>query len=173
MWVICDDKLCHLFSSDDNGQLYRSETRIEDFPRGMSEPVIALSDKRNDLFEAACVYHIGGGEYLLLVEAIGSDGHRWFRSWTSNDIATGWKPLAATEANPFARANNVLFEGAGEAWTKSISHGEVIRTETDQTLTIDPCDLRFLYQGLSPSAGGSYNGLPWRLGLITQTNSAC
>jgi endo-1,4-beta-xylanase len=29
------------------------------------------------------------------------------------------------------------------------------------------------YRGLDPSAGGSRNSLPWRLGLLTQTNSMC
>lgn len=176
MWVICDDELCHLFSSDDNGHLYRSQTSVADFPRGMSEPVIALQDAdRFRLFEAACVYRLAGegGGYLLLVEAIGSDGHRYFRSWTADEIAGPWKGLADSEANPFARSNNVVFEAGASAWTKSISHGEVVRTETDQTMTISPCKLRFLYQGLNPSASGSYNSLPWRLGLITQTNSAC
>ncbi|KAK5655133.1 hypothetical protein OQA88_6032 [Cercophora sp. LCS_1] len=172
MWVICDTKTCHLFSSDDNGHLYRSETSIEEFPNGMSQPVIDLKDSnRFELFEAACVYTIGDAQYLLLIEAIGSDEHRYFRSWTSTSIAGPWEPLAATEANPFARANNVEFEGT--PWTKSISHGEVIRDQTDQTLTIKLCDLRFLYQGLSPEAGGSYNGLPWRLGLLTQQDAEC
>lgn len=172
MWVICDSEKCHLFSSDDNGHLYRSETSIEEFPNGMTQPVIDLEDSnRFELFEAACVYTIGDGQYLLLIEAIGSDEHRYFRSWTSTSIAGPWEPLAATEANPFARANNVEFEGT--PWTKSISHGEVIRDQVDQTLTIKLCNLRFLYQGLSPEAGGSYNGLPWRLGLLTQQDSTC
>ncbi|KAG7289375.1 hypothetical protein NEMBOFW57_005743 [Staphylotrichum longicolle] len=177
MWVICDKKDCHLFSSDDNGHLYRSQTRLVDFPNKMSKPVVALEDTDNKyaLYEAACVYAIRGGscpgKYLLLIEAIGSDGQRYFRSWTSNKIDGKWKPLADTEANPFARSNNVVFERGVSPWTKSISHGEVIRTLTDQTLTIDLCNLRFLYQGMDPATPGStpYNSLPWRLGLLTPT----
>jgi len=176
MWVICDSATCHLFSSDDNGRLYRSQTPIANFPNGMSEPVIAMSDPNKfNLFEAACVYTIqGGGGYLMLIEAIGADNDRYFRSWTSTSLTGEWTPLAATEAEPFAGASNVGFAGQGEPWTKSISHGELIRDQTDQTLTINPCKLRFLYQGMDPAAKNiSYNSLPWRLALITQTNSPC
>jgi len=177
MWVTCDASHCYLFSSDDNGQLYRSETTLADFPRGMTNTVIALSDPdRHRVFEAACVYKVAEGKYLLLVEAIGTGstpgGKRYFRSWTSNTINGTWTPLADSEASPFAGAANVDFPGG--AWTISISHGELIRTNVDQTMTLRPCNLRFLYQGLSPNATGlEYNALPWKLGLITQTNSAC
>ncbi|KAK0702238.1 putative alpha-L-arabinofuranosidase [Lasiosphaeris hirsuta] len=171
MWVICDASNCHLFSSDDNGRLYRSQTSLDSFPNGMNNATIALSDRKNDLFEASCVYSIGGGRYLLLVEAIGSDGNRYFRSWTSTSLSGGWTALAATESHPFAHASNVVFSGT--PWTKSISHGEVIRTQTDQTLNISPCNLRFLYQGVSPTANESYNSLPWKLALLTQVNTAC
>jgi len=173
MWVICDSSDCHLFSSDDNGHLYRSQTTIANFPNGMSEPVIAMSDpNKNNLYEASNVYKISGtNNYLLLVEAIGDDDRRYFRSWTSTSISGPWSSLANTESNPFARSNNVAFSGT--AWTKDISHGEMIRSGYDQTLTINPCKLQYLYQGLSPTATGDYNSLPWRLGLLTQTNSAC
>lgn len=173
MWVICDHTDCYLFSSDDNGHLYRSQTKISDFPNGFSDPVIAAQDaNRFNLFEASNVYKVrGSDQYMLIVEAIGSDGRRYFRSWTSGSIAGTWKPLADTEDNPFARASNVAFPDG--AWTHDISHGEMIRAGHDQTLTIDPCRIQYLYQGMDPSAGGDYNSLPWRLGLLTQTNSTC
>ncbi|KAH7121610.1 glycosyl hydrolase family 62-domain-containing protein [Dactylonectria macrodidyma] len=172
MWVICDASNCYLFSSDDNGHLYRAQTTLANFPNGFSNTVIAMSDtNRYNLFEASCVYTLEGGGYLLLIEAFDSNGQRYFRSWTSTSIAGTWTAHANTEANPFARASNVQFDGS--AWTKSISHGELVRTNTDQTLTINPCNLRFFYQGLDPNAAGDYNALPWKLALLTQTNSAC
>jgi hypothetical protein len=173
MWVICDSANCYLFSSDDNGHLYRSQTTVGQFPNGMTNTVIAMQDSnRNALFEASNVYKVqGANQYLLLVEAIGSDGRRYFRSWTSSGIAGSWSQLAASESNPFAGATNVTFSGT--AWTRDISHGEMIRAGTDQTLTISPCNIRYLYQGLDPNAGGDYNSLPWRLALLTQTNSTC
>ncbi|KAK1144859.1 hypothetical protein N8T08_004872 [Aspergillus melleus] len=172
MWVICDASNCHLFSSDDNGHLYRSQTSVANFPNGMGNTVIALQDSdRYALFEAANVYSTGDGKYLLLIEAIGSDEARYFRSWTSTSLAGSWAGLADTEANPFARSNNVKFDG--NAWTESISHGEMVRSQVDQTMTISPCNLRYLYQGMDPNASDDYNALPWKLGLLTQTNSAC
>jgi hypothetical protein len=174
MWVICDAANCYLFSSDDNGHLYRSQTTLANFPSGFdANTVIAMQDtNRNNLFEASNVYKVQGtNQYLLIVEAIGSDGKRWFRSWTSTSIAGPWNSLANTESNPFARANNVTFSGT--AWTRDISHGEMLRAGTDQTLTISPCNMRYVYQGLDPGASGDYNSLPWRLGLLTQTNPTC
>ena len=172
MWVICDSANCYLFSSDDNGHLYRSQTTVAQFPNGFTNTVIAARDSKYAMFEASNVYKVqGSNQYLLLVEAIGSDGRRYFRSWTSNSLAGSWTQLAASESNPFARANNVSFPSG--SWTRDISHGEMIRAGHDQTLTIPACRLQYLYQGMNPSAGGDYDLLPWRLGLLTQTNSTC
>lgn len=173
MWVICDRKNCHLFSHDDNGRLYRSQTPVDKFPAGMSEPVIALSEPRKeDLFEAANVYSLGKSNYLLLVECIGEGqsggGVRYFKSWTAKDLAGPWNPLQSTQANPFMGEANVKFP-VGRNWTKSISHGEMIRSDVDQRLKIGPCGTwRFLYQGINPTANATYNALPWDLGLLTQ-----
>jgi hypothetical protein len=172
-WNICDSAKCHLFSSDDNGHLYRSETSLANFPDGFGNTVIAMSDAaRYPLWEASNVYRVAGGhQYLLVVEAIGTAGRRYFRSWTAPAITGPWTALAGTQAVPFAGANNVTF--GGTAWSQDISHGELIRSGVDQTLTIDPCRLRYLYQGKDPAATDSYNLLPWRLGLLTQTGSSC
>lgn len=172
MSVTCDRINCYLFSSDDNGHLYRSQTTLADFPNGMSQPVIALQDSTNrfNLFESSHVYTVAGSHtYLLMVEAIGATGLRYFRSWTSHSIGGTWTPLAATENNPLAGAANVTFTGT--AWTQDISHGDLIRSGIDQTLTIDPRHLQFLYQGKDPSVSVSYNFLPWRLGLLTRTRA--
>ncbi len=132
-WNVCDSAKCYLFSSDDNGHLYRSETTLANFPNGFTNTVIAMQDpNRNKLFEAANVYKLrgGGNTYLLVHEAIGSDGRRWFRSWTAPAITGPWTALADTESNPFARANNVTFPSG--QWTRDISHGEMIRSGTDR-----------------------------------------
>ncbi|MDQ0585392.1 non-reducing end alpha-L-arabinofuranosidase family hydrolase [Streptomyces rishiriensis] len=172
MWVICDSANCYLFSSDDNGHLYRSRTTVGQFPNGFTDTVIAAQDSKYAMFEASNVYKVqGSNQYLLLVEAIGSDGRRYFRSWSASSLAGSWTPLAASEGNPFARSSNVTFPAG--AWTRDISHGEMIRAGYDQTLTIPACRLQYLYQGLNPNAGGDYNLLPWRLGLLTQANSTC
>jgi endo-1,4-beta-xylanase len=173
-WVVCDSANCYLFFSDLNGHLYRAQTTVGSFPNGFGNTVIVLEHPdRFPLWEASNVYKVQGlDQYLLLVEAIGSDGNRWFRSWTASSLAGSWTPLADTEANPFARSNNVTFPGG--AWTRDVSHGDLVRVDNDQTQTIDPCGLQYVYQGRDPSSDGQdYSQLPYRMGLLTQTNSTC
>ncbi|MEV1142196.1 non-reducing end alpha-L-arabinofuranosidase family hydrolase [Micromonospora sp. NPDC049799] len=172
-WMICDTANCYLFSSDDNGNIYRSQTTLANFPNGFGNTQIALRDSNAfNLFEGTAVYKVAGSnQYLLLQEAIGSNGRRWYRSFTSSSLNGSWTPHLATESNPFAHRNNVTFSGT--TWTQDFSHGELIRSGNDQTVPINPCRLQFLYQGQDPNAGGDYIALPWRMGLLTQTNSTC
>lgn len=172
-WVICDTTHCYLFFSDDNGHTYRARTTLANFPNGFDTPVIIMQDSnRFALFEALNIYKLAGqNRYLMLVEAIGSDGQRYFRSWTADRLDGSWTALANTESNPFARSNTVTFSGT--PWTRSISHGEMIRSGNNQNMEINPCQLRYLYQGVDPGSTAPYNLLPWRLGLLTQTNSTC
>ncbi|WP_406335950.1 non-reducing end alpha-L-arabinofuranosidase family hydrolase [Streptomyces sp. NBC_00203] len=172
-WVICDTANCHLFFSDDNGHIYRAQTSLANFPNGFGNTQMVMSDTKNNLFEATNVYKVvGSDQYLLLQEAISNtSGRRYFRSFTSSSLTGNWTPLAATENEPFASRNNVTFPGG--AWTQDISHGEMVRAGNDQTLTINPCRLQYVYQGMDPGAGGDYIRLPWRMGLLTQTNSTC
>ncbi|MGP3966812.1 non-reducing end alpha-L-arabinofuranosidase family hydrolase [Streptomyces sp. 6N223] len=173
-YVACDDTMCYLFSADDNGHLYRSETTVADFPNGFTNTQIVLEDAdRFNLFEGEAVYRVGDSNtYLLIMEAVGSDGRRWYRSFTAEGLDGEWQPLADTEENPFARSNNVTFD-SGNAWTQDISHGELIRETSDQTMTIDPCSLQLVYQGMDPSASGDYSQLPWRLAMASITTDGC
>jgi endo-1,4-beta-xylanase len=172
-WVICDPVNCYLFFSDDNGTFYRSQTSIGSFPSGFGNTVVVMQDSTaSHLFEASNVYLMKGtGKYLALVEAYGADSyyHRYFRSWTADSLDGTWTALQDTYTAPFASVSNVSVTGT--RWTDDISHGEMLRDGYDETLTIDTCHLQYLYQGFDPAAPTNpYNGIPWKLGLLTQTN---
>ncbi|KAJ3025882.1 hypothetical protein HDV00_012351, partial [Rhizophlyctis rosea] len=80
----------------------------------------------------------------------------------------------ATYDLPFAGNANVKFAKdtkwiSGTANGNSgISHGEILRTGVNEYLEIDPCNLKFLFQGLV-GENSDYLYLPYRLGLITST----
>jgi hypothetical protein len=163
-WVICDDARAHLFFTSLDGRMWRSETRIVDFPYGWSRPRVVLE---GDIFEASHTYRLKGVDrFLTVVEAQAQGGRRYYKAYTAERLDGQWTPLAATAAQAFASPGNVGF--SGERWTDSFSHGELLRDGYDQTLTVDPDRLVFLFQGVSEADRRSkrYGEIPWRLGLL-------
>jgi hypothetical protein len=164
-WIICDDSKAHLFFTSLNGKMWRAETALADFPGGWGRPEVVLT---TDIFEASHTYRLKGqNRYLTVVEAQGSGGRRYYKAYVADRLDGAWNPASDIAPHMFATPENVTFRR--ERWTESFSHGELLRDGHDQTLTVDPQNLRFLFQGVRDEdrKGKPYGEIPWRLGLLT------
>ena len=54
-----------------------------------------------------------------------------------------------------------------------MSHEELIRAGNDETMPIDPHNLRFVFQGMleKHKAGKGYGAFQWRIGMLTPRRS--
>ena len=160
---ICDAEKAHLFYTSLNGRMWRVETALAEFPRGWSEPKLAL---RGDIFEASHTYRLKGmDKYLTIIE---ENGRRYYKAYLADRLDGEWTPVADTAEKPFAGWKNIRPACGVEPWTDNVSHGELIRDGYDQTLTVDPANLRLVFQGMldKHKAGKGYGRSPWRIGML-------
>ncbi len=164
-WMICDGAKAHLFFTNLKGKMYRMWTTLEEFPFGFRDCQVAL---QADIFEASHLYRLKGmDKFLALIEA-NPGGKRLYKAFVADRLDGKWTELKAPGGLPFASDRNVRPAAGVESWTDNISHGELLRDGCDETLTVDPGNLRLLIQGvLQKNKTGSYGQIPWRLGLLT------
>jgi len=164
-WIICDDQKAYLFYTSLNGKLWRMWTPLKDFPKGFDHCEVAL---QADIFEASHTYRLKGFDQFLTVVEAGQSGRRYYTAYLADRLDGRWSPLADTEAKPFAGAANVRPAEGVTLWTDNISHGELLRDGTDETMTVDPDRLRFVIQGvLQKEKPPQYGLIPWRIGMLT------
>lgn len=163
-WVICDDQKAHLFFTSLNGQMWRAETLIDNFPNShWSKPKVVL---QADLFEASHTYALKGrNQFLTIVEAQ-AGRRRYFKGFVADSLGGTWTPLASKPQKPLVSPLNVVNQT--ESWATSYSHGEFIRSGFDEKLQIDPTGLQLLFQGANDNEyrRGNYGDVPWRLGIL-------
>jgi hypothetical protein len=167
-WIICDEHRAYLFLTSLNGKMWRLWTRLDDFPRGFHDCQLALEA---EIFEASHTYRLRGlGQYLMIVE---QDGRRFYKAYLADRLDGPWRPLADSRERPFAGSANIRPAPGVRPWTDHVSHGELVRDRADQTLTVDPRRLRFIFQGLleEEKRGQPYGRLPWRIGMLTPAGS--
>ncbi|MFW6171934.1 MAG: non-reducing end alpha-L-arabinofuranosidase family hydrolase [Planctomycetota bacterium] len=164
-WIICDECHAYLFLTSLDGRMWRLRTALDDFPRGFHDCQLAL---RARIFEASHTYRIKGREeYLTIVEENGP--RRYYKAYVADSLDGHWRPIADTADHPFAGWNNIRPAPGVYAWTDNVSHGELVRAGFDQTLTIDPTDLRLVFQGMleEHKEGKGYGQFQWRIGMLS------
>lgn len=168
-WIVCDAERAYLFYTSLDGKLWRLWAPLAEFPNGFGHCALALQAR---IFEASHTYRLKGQErYLTLIE---ENGQRFYKAYLADRLDGPWTPLADTPERPFAGWQNIRPAPGVTPWTDNVSHGELLRDGCDETLTVDPANLRFLFQGMleSDKAGKAYGDFPWRLGLLTPAKAA-
>lgn len=155
-WCISDGTNVYLFYSANDGshQILRRSTTIANFPTGWGSSSVAATSS----FEAPCVYkNNADGKYYMMVEAIG----RYFQLWTASSLGGTWTLVS----EKWAAIEDCTF--TGENWTGQVSHGEILRTGTNERLIIDNIDAcQVLIQGIPSGSSGTYADLPYDIGLM-------
>ncbi|MCA9446852.1 MAG: alpha/beta fold hydrolase, partial [Candidatus Omnitrophica bacterium] len=160
-WVICDQEQTYLFYTENHEEVKVRTTPIDSFPNGWGPARTVFAT----VHEAVHVYKAReNAEYHLLYEVRGEDGARQFGLAKAKDLLGPWEKVT----DDYATGEQLLYWNRYPRWTEEVSHGEFIRSGSDQLLEYDsnrPC---LLIQGILRSDHhDDYPNLVWQLGAIT------
>jgi len=157
-WCISDGTDVYVYYSAQDGTrtIKWRKTSVSNFPYNWSGAQVAVSDS----FEAPHVYkNKSDGRFYMMVEDLLDN--RYFELWTATKLAGPWTRVA----EKWASYHNLSYNA--DHWTDQVSHGEIIRTGTNELMEIDNinhCDV--LIQGAVNGNYSSYAAIPYDLGLM-------
>jgi hypothetical protein len=155
-WCISDGSYVYCFysASDGTRTIKRRRTTIANFPYNWESPTVVATST----FEAPCVYkNKADGKYYMMVEDI----NRYMELWTATSLGGTWTKVS----EEWAAKTDLIYNA--DHWTDQVSHGEIIRSGTNERLeinNIDHCDI--LIQGVVNGSYPDYASIPYDLGLI-------
>jgi hypothetical protein len=157
-WCISDGSYVYCFYSPMDGShiIKWRRTTIADFPYNWSSASTAVTNT----FEAPHVYkNNADGKYYMMVEDIG----RYFELWSASSLSGPWTQVSER----WAAVEDLIYNS--DHWTDQVSHGEIIRSGTDERLEIDSINhCEILIQGVVNGNYGEYGKIPYDLGIIRQ-----
>jgi hypothetical protein len=155
-WIVSDGTNVYCFYSAQDGShtIKRRSTSVANFPYSWSSPSIVATNT----FEAPHVYrNKADGRYYMMVEDI----NRYQELWTASSLGGTWTKVA----EKWASRDNLTY--LSERWTDQVSHGEILRSGTNERMEIDNIDrCQILIQGVVNGSYGEYGNIPYDLGLI-------
>ncbi|MHC4200237.1 MAG: non-reducing end alpha-L-arabinofuranosidase family hydrolase [Planctomycetota bacterium] len=164
-WVICDRTTAYLFYTRAHRDVFVRTTPIEDFPRGFGRPTKAFGG----VHEAVHIYKAAGRDEYHMIYELNRKGQRSFGLAVASRLSGPWRKVT----DRYATGAQLRHKGADARWAEEVSHGEAIRSGSNQLLEYDPAEPRFLIQGLlTTEHRGPYPSLPWRLGIIRRRPGA-
>jgi hypothetical protein len=161
-WVIGVEDRAYLFFCSRDGHLWRSQTRVQDFPGNWSRPQSCLEA---DVLQGARVYRLRGFRKFLTIIEAQETGRRYCKAFWADYPNGRWDDLAVSEKKSFASKFNVKQD---PQWIEQISRGEILRSSYDQRMEIDPMQIRFLFAAIDEydKTDRGYGQIPWRIGLL-------
>ena len=152
--LIADSSNIYLFFTDSFSKVYRSSgMALANFPGNFgSSSTVVLNDPGAFVGQAQWtfagnvqVYTYGPSKYLMITEAYGYLG-LYYRPWISTSLTGSWTPLIPSPTYGDWENYGAIIgtNGANRSWGHEINGCEFIRTNPDQTMTIDTCNLSAL-----------------------------